>query len=164
MGRSVNARRDTCPRRLDGSGRPILSRSTRVRLPPGTHHGRIVLLGRHGFHTADQVGSIPTPPTGSWCTGFFVLQVGQRIVSGSEEWVVTELLNQNNRTPRIRVRVEKAGPHMATYLTVGREYVLRQSSRLSPNTWVVPEKQCKRTSSQVILFDFEGGPSIEIDF
>jgi len=95
-----------------------------------------------------------------------MLQVGQRIVDGSEEWVVTELLNQKNHTPRVRILVEKAGEHMATYLTVGKSYVLRRGMQLGDeehHVWVVPAKQCKRTSSQVILYDFKSGPGIEID-
>lgn len=94
-----------------------------------------------------------------------MLHVGQLIVSGSEEWVVTELLNQKNHTPRVRIRVEKASDHMETYLTVGKEYVLRQGMRLEEghHVWVVPDKQCKRTTSQVILYDFKNGPGIEID-
>lgn len=96
-----------------------------------------------------------------------MLQVGQRIVSGLEEWVVTELLNQKNHTPRVRIRVEKASRHMETYLTVGKEYVLRQGMRLDDgdhHVWIVPDKQCKRTTSQVILYDAKDGPGIEIDF
>jgi hypothetical protein len=87
-------------------------------------------------------------------------------VDGSEEWVITEILNQRNHTPRIRILVQKTSDHMDTYLTVGKEYVLRQGMRLDDeehHVWIVPDKQCKRTTSQVLLYDFKNGPGIEID-
>jgi hypothetical protein len=93
-----------------------------------------------------------------------MFKVGQRVVSGPEEWTILELLNQKNRTPRLRVRVEKMGDHMSKFLTLGKEYVLRQ---VRDSVWVVPEKKCKATSSQVVLYDWpssQGGPTIDIDF
>jgi hypothetical protein len=89
-----------------------------------------------------------------------MLKVGQLIVSDGEEWTVLELLNQKNHTPRVRIKVEKATARMETYLTVGKEYVLRQNRA---DVWVVPKKQCKRTTSQVILYDFDNRPGINID-
>lgn len=107
-----------------------------------------------------------------------MLHVGQRINTkfttrdGTQEneWLVLELINQRNRRPRVRIRVEKVGPHMGTYLTLGKEYVLVRVNQLTDAdhlVYEVPAKQCKRTSSQVLLYDWpahEGGPSIDIDF
>ena len=107
-----------------------------------------------------------------------MLTVGQVINSkfttkdGTQEneWVVLELINQKNRRPRVRIRVEKVGAHMGTYLTLGKEYVLVRIRRLTDDdygVYEVPAKQCTRTSSQVILYDCpakEGGPSMDIDF
>ncbi len=97
-----------------------------------------------------------------------MLQVGQHITTGADEWVVIELLNQRNHTPRVRIRVARLGDHMSKFLALGREYVLRRNSQLSPDhfVWDVPEKQCKATSSQVLLYDWpaiDGGPCIDID-
>jgi hypothetical protein len=105
-----------------------------------------------------------------------MLAVGQHIVSHvktadgllEDEWVVLELLNQANHTPRVRIMVEKISPWFEKFLTCGRKYVLRQIRPLHPGhyVWAVPEKQCKATSSQVLLYDWpanEGGPSIDID-
>jgi hypothetical protein len=94
-----------------------------------------------------------------------MLHVGQRIIDGSDEWVVLELLSQKNHTPRVRIKVEKIGVHMKKFLTLGKEYVLRQANQLQPDhfVWVVPEKQCKATSSQVLLYDWPSGPSMDID-
>lgn len=86
------------------------------------------------------------------------------------EWVVLELINQKNRRPRVRIRVEKVGAHMGTYLTLGKEYVLVRVNQLTDAehlVYEVPAKQCKRTSSQVLLYDWpakEGGPKMDIDF
>lgn len=93
------------------------------------------------------------------------LYVGQRIVSDKDEWVVLELLNQRNHTPRVRIRVEKIGDHMSKFLNLGQEYLLRQTLRLGDDgyAWVVPEKKCKATSSQVILYDFPDGACVDID-
>lgn len=98
-----------------------------------------------------------------------MLHTGQRIKNRDDEWTVLELLNQKNRRPRVRIRVEKVGAHMGTYLTPGKEYVLVRVNRLTDDNhlvYEVPARQCKRTSSQVLLYDWpahEGGPSIEID-
>ncbi len=100
-----------------------------------------------------------------------MLTVGQRIVRKvrtvdglqEDEWLVLELLNQKNHAPRVRIRVEKISYRMRKYLTLGKEYVLRQHS--ATKAWVVPSKQCKATSSQVILYDWpnDSGASIDID-
>lgn len=95
-----------------------------------------------------------------------MLYVGQRIIDGENEWVILELLNQKNHTPRVRIMVEKLGVHMSKFLNLNQEYVLRQTCHLGNNcwAWVVPGKKCKATSSQVILYDFPGtGASIDID-
>jgi hypothetical protein len=98
-----------------------------------------------------------------------MLHVGQHIRDKEDEWVVLELLNQRNHTPRVRIRVEKIGDHMRKFLTLGKEYVLRQGNRMAGSNdhfvWVVPDKQMKATSSQVLLYDFpDVGPKLDIDF
>jgi len=79
---------------------------------------------------------------------------------GKEEW---EVLTADLPMGRITVRVLKVSDHMSTYLNVGDEYTLRKHERSSYDWWEIPSDQMKRDTSQVFLYFWPEGPSIEID-
>jgi hypothetical protein len=104
----------------------------------------------------------PTPPvipeTPSWTKG-------QEIKSGEERWLVTDVFPDKDE---LEITPLELSPHMGTYIEKGNKYRLVKHSSFGfaegEGLWEIPSEAMNRSSSQVLLYLWEDGPSIEIDF
>ena len=93
---------------------------------------------------------------------------GELITSGGTP-LSTKVYEQNvwEVVKRGKIIARELTPHHATYLDIGKEYTLNfheDSTHCDGGIWEIPPEQMKRESSQMLLYDWEDGPGIELDF
>jgi len=96
-----------------------------------------------------------------WELGESIVSESTRVCDGVVERNVWEVVEKG------KIIVREVTPHTGTYLQVGQEYPLffhEGSEYCDGGIWEIGEEDMDRDSSQMLLYDWETGPSIELDF
>jgi len=96
-----------------------------------------------------------------WEPGELIVSEYRRVRDDVLERNVWEIIEKG------RIIVREVTPHTGTYLNVGQEYPLTYhegSEYCDGGIWEILGEEMKRESSQMLLYDWNDGPSIELDF
>lgn len=96
-----------------------------------------------------------------WEPGELIITESTRMSDGVVERNIWEVVKKG------RIIVREVTPRTGTYLNVGQEYPLtfqEGSEYCDGGIWEILGEEMKRDSSQMLLYDWEDGPGIELDF
>lgn len=90
----------------------------------------------------------------------------QIIKTGEDKWKVLSLTEDKSGSILL-ISVLSCSSHFSTYLNVGQEYMLHKHSSgydAYPIVWEISADQMKRSSSQMLLFEWKNKCEMELDF